>query len=1064
MTVDPSRSASVQPPHPMEEPIRSQSAPQEGSPTVFLPPLPAETPVPHRGGGLLNGLLGAIVISLGFLLASFPASNGDLWLHLAAGKLFAEGAYAPGAEPFAHTTEGVTWVNSSWLYDVLVFGLYRAGGDTSLVVAKALLAALLAALLLWAGRATRQWWITAVCTVVALLAVGMRLQLQPICVSYLGLALTLGLLERGGLRSGGPAIAAFWPLLPLFAVWANLDSWFVLGPAAVALYAFGALLAGERKAAGKLAVMLVAGLAACCLNPYFGRVFRWPNELGLSDAARALRDAPLFGDLVLSPFSSAWRSSQLGAPAGWAFVALVPLGLLSFAMNREGRPWGRALLWGALLALALYQARAIPFFAVVAAPVMALNFQEGARRLAAARHDTEWEATTALKVLTVFAGLLVLVASWPGWLQAPPYQRRDWGIEREPSLLGAAVQIAHWRRDGLLGPDSRGFNFSPESAPYLAWVCPEEKSFLDARLSLFDRETADDYEVVREALLDEKGDKGDGWRDVLRRRGVDHLILYDADPNRLVPALQRLFRDSVEWPLLYADGRTAVFGWRDPQRRGEPDRFAALTLDTARAAFFPAEHEKAPASWPGRAPQPPGWLDPFVKPRPPRSLDRDAAALNLIQYDAVAPPAWHARIGAAYYSRAASPVGTTGLAGGPLVAAVDLTLRLRLGGAEPVGAGAPRPRTPLDLLARALFENELGRQGRDETALLLRALRAGRRALAANPDDATAYFILGDAYLRLAHDYPGITWQGRVPMLTQLRRAQASAALNQAILLQPRMTLAHARLASLYLEMGYLDLALEHQRAAGLNESAEALEAEVRRRKDLYEANKSFLKVADQARAALDKGLAATALQVLLEADVSAFGAEGMLLELELLLATGRVDEVRNWMAENQKPFLNAYNYAWLQARMQAATGDYDVADESLASLLGQEVTLGAEGAPSVEMRGGMALSLAVLIGSGPLPDGSNPVPAQLLQWQLFRLRGSAIAGALGSESNIAVLRGLLALESGNTDRATERFREALGIWGDGMVAAPGRIDFPGRPAAQTCLDWLTAPRKKDPP
>ena len=301
-------------------------------------------------------------------------------------------------------------------------------------------------------------------------------------------------------------------------------------------------------------------------------------------------------------------------------------------------------------------------------------------------------------------------------------------------------------------------------------------------------------------------------------------------------------------------------------------------------------------------------------------------------------------------------------------------------------------------------------------------------------------------------------------MLTQLRRAQATAALNQAILLQPRMTLAHARLASLYLEMGYLDLALEHQRAAGLNESAEALEAEVRRRKDLYEANRSFLKVADQARAALDKGLAATALQVLLEADVSAFGAEGMLLELELLLATGRVDEVRNWMAENQKPFLQR-----LQLRL--VTGAHAGSDGRLRRC-GREPGVASRagsypwgrGRPSVEMRerhGSVA----------GRPDRQRAVAGRLQS----RARSTATVAivpaarlrhrrALGSESDIAVLRGLLALESGEHgpgDRALPRSAWDLGRWHGGR---PGRIDFPGRPAAQTCLDWLTPPRKKDLP
>jgi hypothetical protein len=973
-------------------------------------------------------------------------------MHLAAGKLLAGGEYAPGAEPFAYTTGGAGWVNPSWLWDLAAYGLYHAAGGAGLVVAKALLAALLAVVLLRAGRDGGGWWAAAVCTALGLLAVATRWPTQPVSVSYLGLALTLLLLERGGRRPAGSALAAYWPLLPLFALWANLDAWFLLGPAAVACYALGTLLEGRTKQAAGLAAVLVAGLAACSINPYLVRVFRAPNELGLSEAAQALRGAPLFGDLVVSPFAAAWRSSQLGAPAGWAFVALVPLGLLSFAVNRAGRPWARAVLWAALLALALYQARAVPFFAVVAAPVMALNFQEAARR-AAARHVTGWEATPALKGLTLVVGAVVVVAAWPGWLQAPPHQRRSWGLNPEPSLARAADQVARWRDDGRLGPESRGFNFSPDSAAYFAWACPQEKGFLDARLPLFGRQTADDYQAVREALL---GGDADGWRDVLRRYGVDHVILYDADPNRLVPALQRLFRDPTEWPPLYADGRTAIFGWRDPRRQGEPDRFAGMTLDRARAAFFPAREEQAPATWPGRAPKPPGWLDPFTRAPRQRSLDRDEAAVYLVAYDAVAPPAWHDRLAAAYSSRAASALGTTGLAGGAPVAALDLTLRLRLAGAEPAAEGAPRPPTPLDGLARALFEDEVGRQGRDEVALLLLTVRAARRALAADPDDATAYFLLGDAYLRLAHDLPGAYWGARLPMLAQLRRAQASAALNAAVLLRPDLKPAHARLANLYLEMGYLDLALKHQRAAGLDTGG--LEEEVKRRTDIYHANSGYLTEVERARSALDKGLAGAALDGLLAADVSAFGAAGVRMELELLIMTGRVKAVRE-STEEQKQLLDHPTFAWLQARMKAATGDYADADADLKSLLASDMHPGSSEA-AVEMRGALALSMAILVGSGPLPDGSLALPGLLFQYHQLRVRSGFIVGALGGEADLAVLRGMLALESGATDEAAARFREALAFWGEGDAPAPGRLNFPGRNAARTCLGWLTPPHE----
>ena len=55
------------------------------------------------------------------------------------------------------------------------------------------------------------------------------------------------------------------------------------------------------------------------------------------------------------------------------------------------------------------------------------------------------------------------------------------------------------------------------------------------------------------------------------------------------------------------------------------------------------------------------------------------------------------------------------------------------------------------------------------------------------------------------------------------------------------------------------------------------------------------MRVADRAALAMQKGLAGKARDLLLESDLAAFGPQGMELELELLLRTGRARDVRDW-------------------------------------------------------------------------------------------------------------------------------------------------------------------------
>ena len=146
-------------------------------PATLLPPVPSG-PADSRSGPadvggeepqpFLRGVFGidvalcALTLLVAGLLASVPARNSDVWLHLAAGRGLIDGTYQFGTDPFSHTTSGEYWVNHDWLYDVASYGLYRAAGGTGLVVVKVLITGVLALMLLRLGRAGRAFWMPAV--------------------------------------------------------------------------------------------------------------------------------------------------------------------------------------------------------------------------------------------------------------------------------------------------------------------------------------------------------------------------------------------------------------------------------------------------------------------------------------------------------------------------------------------------------------------------------------------------------------------------------------------------------------------------------------------------------------------------------------------------------------------------------------------------------------------------------------------------------------------------------------------------------------------------------------
>src|SRR6516164_3865773 len=289
------------------------AAPSVETPLAPAPPAPPEVAPtwPLKADIVILGLL----LILSFFLASFAATNTDLWLNLAIGKRISEWEFEFGVDPYSWATEAtltgpaVYWVHHSWLYSWLVFQLYSVSGGAGLVIGKAILfsagIALLSRISFGAydssrglaglsvprleANATRSWseasrWFGLICLVMAALAASNLILVRPIVVSLLFLSITLFVLDHAGIFALKRDEAApdrsrwLWYLPPLFALWANLDHWFILGPLLLALCWGGTGLAkwypnGNPVPGKTIGAVLGVGVLACALNPHHVRVF-----------------------------------------------------------------------------------------------------------------------------------------------------------------------------------------------------------------------------------------------------------------------------------------------------------------------------------------------------------------------------------------------------------------------------------------------------------------------------------------------------------------------------------------------------------------------------------------------------------------------------------------------------------------------------------------------------------------------------------------------------------------------------------------------------------------------
>jgi hypothetical protein len=1040
-------------------PLGAVTQPADTSPA----PQPEEASLATRTDAVRSALAGTLILIFAFLAASFPARNADFWLHLASGRLLAGGQYSFGVDPFSYTTTGAYWANHAWLFDLAVYGVYTLAGGAVLVVLKALVVTTLAGLMLLVRRRGGPGWVSAVCTALALLAMSPRLLLQPVCLSYLFLGLTLWLLWRsqpdnpaGEAAPAGRQVRRYLPLLLLFALWVNVDEWFWLGPLLVALFWVGGWVrAGPRPPAW----VVPAGLAACLLNPYGYRAFTLPAEL-----SPVLWDSGLQQDLRFRRlFASPWQFGDLTASgagvnlAAWAYFGLVGLGLASFVLRWKDLSGWRLPVWLVFGLLGAWQVRTLPFFAVVAGPVTALNLQDALAARSLAQGRRSWALGVAYAGL--IAALLALVGlAWEGSLQGWRLEPRQvaWAVQPEPSLQRVAQTLREWRQQGKLREEDRVFQFHPDVVPYCAWFCwPEEvRGFFDHRLPLFPQ-AARVYEEACRELSPALGEPGGGWRKAFREKGVSHLVLYDPNPRFLLPAIN-LPRWDPSWEMLRVDGAALIYGWRQGK---DPERLAQQRLDANRLAFSPAGEGEdsplppAPGRGPGRGPRPQPWVH-SGKARPLPAWESPAATVYLRLYQEEAPAHHDEGKARGLGTLAAEMVGLTAAPTGVPATVMDVVLR------------HPRSRT---------FPLFVGGAAARPPELPLLAIRAARRALAANPEDANAYLRLAQAY-RVLRDESG---EGRLPPLAMLRHVQMVTALEQALKLNPDLEGAHQALAELYVERQYLDVALEHLRAlraivrrskppsgeagerqsqvlARLEDQVLALDDVVRERQNAYAVRAASLhdNPLKRAELALGLGLPRTALDdVLLKSRVLLFGTGGALLELRLLLTLGRADEVREMLDDEEmrqsRQTLGSFDlpgvdgsgrpilyripaYEWLLCCQSAAGGDYDRADSVL-----QQVIASMRSEAGTNLRHlRRVLPLALLTELGAKAHQGTIVFQPMVRKDREGLTVTlAQAIRLQAEAaDLEVLAGMLALERGLPSAAREHLERGQALCPPGDV------------------------------
>jgi hypothetical protein len=284
--------------------------------------------------------------------ATRPVLDPDIWWHLRTGEWIIEHGTVPRIDLFSTYGMGQPWVAYSWLFEVIVYGLYRVFGLVGIVLYTTVLALLIAvALHSLVRKFALPYGAEILLTGVGLAALMALFTPRPWLFTILFFIIEFNAILAA--RSSGNS-RRLWILPPLFIVWANTHiqfayGLFLLGLAAAEPFIFKILPHVLRaKTARPIASVpflwvFVVCILATLITPY--HVHLYSTLLGLIQQTGQFRDIqemqPLpFRDLtswttLLTALAAAFSLGRQRETHPFFFLCLIAGAFLSFRAIRD---------------------------------------------------------------------------------------------------------------------------------------------------------------------------------------------------------------------------------------------------------------------------------------------------------------------------------------------------------------------------------------------------------------------------------------------------------------------------------------------------------------------------------------------------------------------------------------------------------------------------------------------------------------------------------------------------------------------------------------------------------
>ncbi len=499
----------------------------------------------------INNILGWMLISLVFLLLiTFlvrEVSGFDVWFHLKAGQWIVENCRVPACDMFSYTASENQYLDSHWLFQVILYLVYSMGGITGIQLLRIIVFIFAFVCLLKIAR-KNDMITSSLFLFTAVMITQERFLVRPEMPTVLFTGLYFLILHNYSHKE----TKMIW-LLPLLQLaWANMHGLFIIGLIIVLAYLAGGFIAGILKLRqnnhiwgakwNKLLIIMLLMLATCFINPYGIRGVSYPFLLFTEIGEGANAWMKTVGELQPS-FSASGESS-----VRFYYILLIALTGMSFLMNIKRINITYLILYLGFLYISVKARRNMSLFAFIAAPVAIINIRNGSDKIIEFTRKHNKFINVKQSVFAVF--MIILSVIWIINVSTNTYYIRKndakrFGLGMSKSLYPAKAV------DFILKNNLTGNIFNANCiGGYLIWrLNPERKVFVDGRWEVYGQQFMDRY---KSSLTDVSS-----FNKIADEYDINYTLFthYSMESRRLLTGLY----GDAGWKLVWFDDIASIF-------------------------------------------------------------------------------------------------------------------------------------------------------------------------------------------------------------------------------------------------------------------------------------------------------------------------------------------------------------------------------------------------------------------------------------------------------------------------------------------------------------------------